>query len=137
MVFRGKRFMHIWQKKNSRQRAWWRGIFAEILTIIFLFFKGYQLLQWRYKTKVGEVDIIARKNNCLCFLEVKYRSTYAEAAESLQEHQKKRIIRAAKFYLKGHPFLGHKRFDAILLNRWYWPKHLKGAWVNDDVYTQF
>ena len=47
--------------KNKRKISYLYGIFSEIAAIIFLTFKGYTILDRRFKTKIGEIDIIAKK----------------------------------------------------------------------------
>ena len=60
-------------KKSLKQKIKYYkfGLIAEYISIIILFFKGYKILENRYKTKLGEVDIIASKASHIVFVEVK------------------------------------------------------------------
>ena len=49
------------------------GIFAEYVVAVYLILKGYRILEKRYKTKVGEIDILAVKGRDLIAFEVKAR----------------------------------------------------------------
>jgi putative endonuclease len=57
----------------------------------------------RYKTPVGEIDLVALKGKRLAFVEVKRRKTQADAAWTLPAKQRRRIISAAQYWLAGHP----------------------------------
>jgi putative endonuclease len=72
----------------------------------------------RWKTKVGEVDLVARRPGLLVFVEVKARGRLDWAAESVSERQRQRIIAAAEAWLAKHPedLQGDIRFDAVLVS---------------------
>lgn len=76
-----------------------RGIWAEYYASAFLLIKGYRILYVRYKTKVGEVDIIAKKGKVLVFIEVKYRVNLETALSAVLPTAQKRIRRAAEHFL--------------------------------------
>lgn len=93
--------------------------------------KGYRVLGKRVRTHAGELDLVARApSGVICFIEVKARPQAEEAAEAVAPRQRERIARAASLYLGARPALRHKgvRFDAILIVRGRWPRHLKDAW---------
>ena len=56
-------------KKNNRET----GAKAEAIACWFLKQQGYDVLEQNFYTKVGEIDIIAKENQTLVFVEVKYR----------------------------------------------------------------
>lgn len=62
---------------------------------------GYAIVERNYMTKVGEVDIIARKGECLCFVEVRSRSTTAMGSPALtvDARKQRQVIRAAMYFL--------------------------------------
>lgn len=93
--------------------------------------KGYRILARRYRTPVGEVDIIAYKNKVIVAVEVKYRQSYTDAAESITRHQQRRIEQGVSFFLNTHPNLRCQgvRFDVMLLTHNRWPCHIKNAWL--------
>ncbi len=53
----------------------WVGAEAEQRVCEYLSNKGYKILDQNWKTKFCEIDIIASKNHCVFFVEVKYRAT--------------------------------------------------------------
>ncbi|HPF45389.1 MAG: YraN family protein [Alphaproteobacteria bacterium] len=122
--------------KQSKKKAYKLGHYAEFFATLILRLKGYSIVARRYKTKVGEIDIIARKGALTIFCEVKARDDYSKAAYSLSQKQINRINRAAEYYmahLKSGP--DHNNFennlyrcDMILIIPWRWPVHIKNAW---------
>jgi putative endonuclease len=63
--------------------------------------KRYRILDRNYQTPVGEIDLVARQGRCLCFVEVKRRSStaFGHPAEAVTAEKKRRIARAAEWYL--------------------------------------
>lgn len=63
--------------------------------------KGYEILERNYRTKLGEIDIIAKKGNVLHFVEVKTRTqkNYGYPAESVTAEKLNRIRKAAEIYM--------------------------------------
>ncbi len=70
----------------------------------FLERNGYAILERNYTVRGGEIDIIARKDGVLCFVEVKTRSEGAMVSGEMAITEKKRrfIIRAAGIYLRNY-----------------------------------
>ena len=81
-----------------------RGQRAEELAAEHLCSQGYQLLQRNYRCKVGEIDIIARHGDVLCFVEVRSRrsATFGHPLETVDRRKQTRIIRATQHYLTAH-----------------------------------
>lgn len=119
---------------RRRRRAWKAGLMAETKCVWYLRLRGYRVLARRLRTPVGEVDIIARRGRVLAIIEVKARRRLDVAAESLSPRQRRRIARAADWFLAGHPECRklQVRFDAMLLSPWRLPRHLAGAWRPDE-----
>ncbi|MDH3235925.1 MAG: YraN family protein [Alphaproteobacteria bacterium] len=115
---------------EKRQRANRAGRSAEALCTLALRLAGYRILARRFRTPVGELDIVARKGRVLAFIEVKARADLTLAAESITARQRQRVERAAGAYLAAHPALARldSRFDAMLVAPWRWPRHLRDAW---------
>ncbi|MCL4162728.1 UNVERIFIED_CONTAM: hypothetical protein GTU68_048406 [Idotea baltica] len=112
------------------------GHYAESFASFYLRLKGYSIIKRRYKTKVGEIDIIAKKGHLTIFCEVKARKNYQTAADAITKRQKERISRAAEYYM-SHLKTNRKnnkienelyRCDAILISPWRRPVHIKNAW---------
>ncbi len=64
---------------------------------------GYEIAARRWRSEAGEIDLIARKDGTLVFVEVKRARDLARAAERLGVRQIGRILRAAELYLGGEP----------------------------------
>ena len=114
---------------NHKTRYYW-GLLAEVLGILLLLSKGYRIIKWRYKSKVGEIDIIAKRFKSLRFIEVKARQDIMIAGESISPWQRKRIEKAAEYFLmkNQHLMVENIQFDAILVLPWRIPKHINDAW---------
>ena len=57
--------------KSAKLKAYEQGHAAESIAAFYLMLRGYRILKRRYKTPVGEIDIIAKKDSALHFVEVK------------------------------------------------------------------
>ncbi len=113
----------------ERRAALQFGLSAESRAAALLLAKGYRILARRFKTPVGEIDIIARRRGTLVFVEVKARDSFDAAAEAVTARQQARIIDAAQYWLAAHPDAAESpmRFDAILVVAGKIPRHLPGA----------
>lgn len=84
----------------------------------FLKNKGYKLLRQNYKTKLGEIDIIAWEGETLCFIEVKTRSSclFGHPTEALTRTKQKKLSQLALIFLKEHNLIEKKaRFDVVTI----------------------
>jgi putative endonuclease len=115
--------------RRARVRAYRRGLFAEALVALLLRLKGHRIVARRYATPVGEIDLVALKGRRLAFIEVKRRKTAADAAWTVTAKQRRRIVRAAQYWLASHPsFAGHDlAFDVVLTAPWSWPRVIANA----------
>ena len=115
--------------RRSWARAYRSGLFAETIAALLLRLKGHRILARRYKTPVGEIDLVALKGRRLAFIEVKRRKTADVAAWTLPARQRRRIGRAAQYWLAGHPeFSGHDlAFDVVLAAPWGFPRYIANA----------
>lgn len=106
-----------------------RGLWAETLSAWYLRAKGYRILAMRYKTRVGEIDIVARRGSVLVFAEVKWRGTQEAAGQVIHAANQARVRQAAELYLQNHPrYTGlGVRFDALLWAPARWPLHIMNA----------
>ncbi len=115
--------------RPERQAAFRTGISAESRAAAYLVAKGFRILARRWKSPVGEIDIVARRRRLLVFVEVKARSSLDEAAESLQVRQQRRIAAAAEAWLAVNPdqSIQDIRFDAVLVAPGKLPRHITAA----------
>ena len=98
--------------KNSRQVGY-RG---ETLSIEWLKENGYKFIQRNYRCKAGEIDIIARDKDELCFIEVKTRSnlSFGMPQEAVNSRKLKKMMKTAQFYMKCKNMKEAKfRFDVV------------------------
>ena len=101
----------------ARQIAFRTGISAESRAAAFLIAKGFRILARRWKSPVGEIDIIARRRSLLVFVEVKARERLDDAAWSVTDRQRLRIAAAAEAWLarNADDRIRDIRFDAMLV----------------------
>jgi putative endonuclease len=113
----------------ERQVAFRLGMSAESRAAAYLIAKGYRILARRWKSSVGEVDIVARRRQVLVFVEVKARERFDDAAESVTPRQQRRIAAAAGAWLAEHPddVNCDIRFDAMLVAPRRLPRHIEAA----------
>jgi putative endonuclease len=122
------------QTRAKRQKAYDHGRLAEKLCQWALRFKGYAILEVGYRTRAGEIDVLAARGGWLVAVEVKARADRGTAIESITWRQRRRIERALQWYLRGHPEQGVNgiRFDVFLVAPWRIPAHIENAWrVNE------
>src|SRR6201992_1875364 len=119
------------QKAASPERvaAFRTGLSAEARAAAYLMAKGYRILAKRFRTPVGEIDLVARRRNVVVFVEVKARATLDDAAYAVTPRQQRRIIDAAQTWLMAHPEHAEfdMRFDAMLIAPRHLPRHLLSA----------
>ena len=116
-------------RRPDRQVAFRLGISAESRAAAYLIAKGFRILARRFRSPVGEIDIIACRRHLLIFVEVKARDSFDDAAWSVSDRQRARIAAAAEAWLArqgDHPF-EDMRFDAVLVVPGRIPRHLPGA----------
>lgn len=89
------------------------GNLGETASCEFLTRAGYKIIQRNFRCKTGEIDIIALKDGCTVFVEVKTRknSHYGHASEFVDYRKQLKIKRAALYFLKSLDV--DMRFDVI------------------------
>lgn len=114
----------------SRRRAERRGRRAELIAEVWLRFKGYRIPARRFRTKSGEVDIIARKGNLIVLVEVKARQTPQEALNAVGKTAQYRIEGAGRDWIArqdDHAKLSW-RCDVIAICPGRVPVHFEDVW---------
>lgn len=106
------------------------GLRAELFAALALMLKGYRIVARRYKTPLGEIDLVAKRGRTLCFVEVKRRRSFVKGAEAVHAKNQSRVSNAAALYLQKHPeYSGlNIRFDAAIIAPKSWPRHIPHAW---------
>ena len=116
--------------ENARLKAYHRGHRAEWLAALSMVLKGFRIVARRYKTPVGEVDLIVRKRNLVVFIEVKARPDTQSALDSISRSAQRRIEAAGEWWItkqKDGARLSW-RFDVIAVSPWRWPVHFEDVW---------
>ena len=106
-----------------------KGKRAEYAALLYFMGKGYRPVKLRYKTKVGEIDLIVRRGTELVFVEVKARADRTDAAYAIHTKNQSRVMQAAQQFLQQYPSYSgcQVRFDAMLIAWYKWPRHLVNA----------
>lgn len=96
-----------------------KGKAGEDLAAQFLIEKGYQILARNYRFKRSEIDLIAQKNNCLVFVEVKLRTTdvFGYPEEFVNEKKAAKIMEGADQYIYELKWKGNIRFDIVAIRQ--------------------
>lgn len=107
---------------------YYKGILAEFYTKIILLFKGYRILETRFKSSLGEIDIICQKDEQIIFIEVKSRKDQAQFLDVITAKQKNRIIRSSQIFLKKRKLINIAiRYDVVLIKFPFYIRHIKNA----------
>jgi len=114
---------------RSRQKAYRRGHSSEWLAAAALMVKGFRIVARRYRTKLGEIDLIARRGDLVLIVEVKARKTLIEAMEAIAHQSERRIEGAADLWLARQPDYAKLsvRFDMVAVLPWRWPVHVENV----------
>ncbi len=77
---------------------------GEAAAVRYLERQGYDILERQFACRAGEADIIARVEDCLCFIEVKTRTGTAKGfpEEAVDARKRERYERIAAYYLQDH-----------------------------------
>ncbi len=89
------------------------GVWGEIFAARYLRDNGYDILSSNYVCRFGELDIVAFKDETVCFVEVKTRNenTATRPMEAVDESKQKRLEMAAKSFLSSAKIDAETRFD--------------------------
>lgn len=92
------------------------GLSGENEAVVLLKGRGYKILARNYRTRAGEIDIVACDKGTVCFVEVKTRHSarLGLPSEAVLKSKQRQISKAALAYLKENNLLDKKaRFDVI------------------------
>ena len=92
---------------------------GEELAADFLRGNGYKIIYRNYKTKLGEIDIIAEEKDTFCFIEVKARTSdrFGLGSEAVSRLKQRQVAKAALSFLKEKSLLNRKaRFDVVSID---------------------
>jgi putative endonuclease len=91
---------------------------GEILAAKHLIRNGYQILERNFKTRMGEIDIIARNDGYLVFVEVKARQSdnFGGPASAMTLSKQRKLNQMAKAYMAFKNVESNARFDVVLIH---------------------
>lgn len=90
------------------------GNIGETYAAEYLHNKGYKIIQRNFRSRFGEIGIIARDDEYLLFVEVKSRSgSFGTAREAVTAQKQRKLITTALIYLKENPTDLQPRFDVV------------------------
>ena len=104
---------------------------GEDLAVRELTTRGYAILERRYRTRHGEIDIVAEHEATIVFVEVRARATgeFGRAAETVDDRKKRKVTAMAVEYLSRHQITNRPcRFDVVAID------HAMGASPEITVY---
>ena len=96
---------------DARQRGKW----GETLALEYLERKNYIIVATGWRSRFGEIDIIAKKGGFVVFAEVKLRKNaqFAQAREFVNASKQRKISLTAQLWLVAHSTNLQPRFDVI------------------------
>lgn len=117
------------------------GSWGEEIACNYIIKNGMTVISRNYRSKFGEIDIIARNDNCIVFIEVKTRKNnlYGNASEYVTRKKQEKIILTAQEYI-GSDIDTEMRFDVIEVYYYeYLTKpnvkrinHIKNAFISEQ-----
>ena len=81
--------------------------------------RGYAILETRYRTRYGEIDVVAKDGETTVFVEVRMKSSprFGAAAESVTRSKQRRVVRMAVDYIARHGLENRPvRFDVVAID---------------------
>jgi len=91
---------------------------AENLAAAFLQAKGFTIIEKNFRAKVGEIDLVAKDQDEVVFVEVRARATrgFGGAAASVGGAKRRKLIKAAQLWLQARGWGGACRFDVVAVD---------------------
>lgn len=115
--------------KVERRQRYRRGHSAEALAAAYLMACGHRILARRFKSAVGEIDLVTLKAGRIGFVEVKRRATHADCEAAITPRLRQRVHRAGELWLgRNERYQGHDvGFDLVFVMPWRLPKIYRDA----------
>ena len=112
--------------------SWAAGRDAEGAAARFLEGKGYVILERNFRTRRGEIDLVARDGDAVVFVEVKARagSSFGGAAAAVGAAKRAKLVLAARAYVRARGLDCPMRFDVVTIEGGRW-EHFTGAFLAD------
>lgn len=100
----------------ARQRL---GLEGEALACSELEHRGYAIVERRFRTRFGEIDVVANDHGTLVFVEVKTKtdSRFSDPVESVTKRKQQRLVSMAEQYVAHHRLDNMPcRFDVVTVD---------------------
>ena len=98
-----------------------KGLCFETGAARYLENQGCQLLTRGFRCRLGEIDLIVKDQDFICFVEVKFRQTlsFGGAAYAIPATKQRRLIKTAQYFIQENPQIANQamRFDALLIQQ--------------------
>ncbi len=106
-----------------------QGIWGEIFAVRYMRDHGYTPVTINFRSRVGEIDIVARRDGYMCLVEVKTRGENAISApaEAVDTEKQRKLIAAAKIFARAYPHPEQDRFDVCEV---YLDENMKPVKIN-------
>lgn len=103
---------------NWSGKLWSKGFIGEEIASLYLIDEGYTIIERNWKCKIGEIDIVAKKDGFLCFIEVKRRlKSESFPAEYHFDHKKrKKLEKLIEIYIKKNKTELPCRLELVAIN---------------------
>ncbi len=117
------------ERDRQRRAAERRGRHAEFIAALALMLKGWRIVVRRYRTPLGEIDLVIRRGDLVAFVEVKARADLRAGVDSVSYASERRIRAAGETWLSRQPDGGQLswRCDIVVVSSWRWPTHIEDA----------
>ncbi|TQR32375.1 YraN family protein [Campylobacter sp. MIT 99-7217] len=93
------------------------GILGEDKACKFLKQNKFEILERNFHSKFGEIDIIAKKDEILHFIEVKFTQNDYEVSERLDAKKYEKLLKTIDFYMLKHGFKWDFQLDLICIEK--------------------
>lgn len=107
-------------------KSYHKGLLAERIVMFYLILKGHKIIKYRFKTKLGEIDIISLRKKQLHFIEVKYRKNKDVFIDVINYRQQKRIKNTALLFLQKKSIFQNLpfSFDVVFVSFPFYLKYI-------------
>lgn len=105
------------------------GVWGEVFAARYLRDNGYKIITGNFRSRMGEIDLVASKDKYMCFIEVKARGEESlyEAKEAVDYLKQQRLIATSEVFMKAYPNDKQPRFDVCEV---YLDKEFKPIKIN-------
>lgn len=89
------------------------GVWGEIYAARYLRDNGYKIITGNFRSRLGEIDLVAQKGKYMCFVEVKTRGAVRlyEPKEAVDFSKQEKLIATSRLFMKAYPNNKQPRFD--------------------------